>query len=205
MAAYLRVSLVLLFLGWGIAGCGALKQTSSPGYSRPQAHSKSQPPHSSDSTDSFSMITVRAVNGSDSSLKPVPIQKDRIKYTTADKSTYLLHQAYQKWEETPYQWGGTTIHGIDCSMFVNTVFKEYFNIDLPRRTYEQMSAGKGVRRKSIQTGDLIFFRTGRRTLHVGIALNDKKFMHASTSEGVTISRLKKKYWANRYLTARRIL
>lgn len=90
-------------------------------------------------------------------------------------------------------------------MFINIVFADYFNIDLPTNTRTQLSAGEGIRRTAVRSGDLIFFRTGRGTLHVGIMMDQEEFLHASTSEGVTISEISQKYWANRYLAARRVL
>jgi cell wall-associated NlpC family hydrolase len=117
----------------------------------------------------------------------------------------LLLQAYSEWEGTPYLLGGETKSGIDCSQLVNTIFDEYFNIDLPRTTRRQLNAGKNIRRSAVRTGDLIFFRTGRKTLHVGIAVNRGEFLHASTSNGVMISKLGNSYWRERYLTARRVL
>mgnify|MGYP001167313184 CR=1 FL=1 len=121
------------------------------------------------------------------------------------KARTLLLQAYRDWQGTPYLLGGASSSGVDCSSLVRLVFKEYFHINLPPNTTTQLNAGKGVGRTSLDTGDLVFFRTGRRTLHVGIIIEDDEFMHASTSRGVMISRLREHYWSSRYLTARRVL
>lgn len=125
--------------------------------------------------------------------------------STMNETKASLMQAYRDWKGTPYQLGGATQRGVDCSMFVNIVFEEYFDIGLPRNTRTQLNVGDGVRRSAIRTGDLVFFRTGRRTLHVGVVVNPDEFLHASTSEGVTISELDQQYWAQRYLAARRVL
>ncbi|MCW9707488.1 NlpC/P60 family protein [Fodinibius salsisoli] len=125
--------------------------------------------------------------------------------STMNKTETSLMQAYRDWKGTPYRLGGGTQRGVDCSMFVNIVFEEYFDIGLPRNTRTQLNVGDGVRRSAIRTGDLVFFRTGRRTLHVGVVINQDEFLHASTSEGVTISELDQKYWSSRYLSARRVL
>lgn len=114
-------------------------------------------------------------------------------------------QAYRDWKGTPYVLGGSSKSGVDCSQLVNIIFDNYFGIDLPANTRSQLNAGTGVRRLSLQTGDLVFFRTGRRTLHVGIMVNKSEFLHASTSSGVMISELKSSYWTNRYLAARRVM
>lgn len=116
-----------------------------------------------------------------------------------------LLQAYRDWEGTPYLLGGSSERGVDCSMFVSIIFDDYFGIDLPTNTRKLMNAGDGVRRVSLNTGDLIFFRTGRRTLHVGIMVDDQEFLHASTSQGVMMSSLEETYWATRFFAARRVM
>lgn len=116
-----------------------------------------------------------------------------------------LYSAHREWQGTPYLLGGTGINGIDCSAFTQVVFRDFFGEDLPRVTDDQIQEGEGVRRQNIRPGDLIFFRTGRGLLHVGIAMEDGDFLHASVSQGVMISNLSERYWAGRYIGARRIL
>lgn len=116
-----------------------------------------------------------------------------------------LMQAYRDWKGTPYVLGGSSSRGVDCSSFVRIVFDSYFDIDLPSNTRTQLNAGSGIRRGALRTGDLVFFRTGRKTLHVGIITKGKDFLHASTSNGVMISSLGEYYWSSRYLAARRVM
>lgn len=116
-----------------------------------------------------------------------------------------LMQAYRDWKGTPYVLGGSSRRGVDCSSFVRIVFDEYFGVGLPGNTRTQLNAGTGIRRAALRTGDLVFFRTGRKTLHVGIITEGKDFLHASTSSGVMISNLNDYYWSSRYLSARRVL
>ncbi|PWN07308.1 C40 family peptidase [Rhodohalobacter mucosus] len=116
-----------------------------------------------------------------------------------------LHSAHNEWKGTPYLLGGTGMNGIDCSAFTQVVYSEFFGTSLPRNTRRQLSEGQGVRRNNIRPGDLIFFRTGRRTLHVGIAMQNGDFLHASVSGGVMISNLSENYWAGRFLGVRRVL
>lgn len=116
-----------------------------------------------------------------------------------------LMDAYREWKGTPYVLGGASASGVDCSSFVRIVYENYFGIELPSNTRTQLNAGEGIRRLSLRTGDLVFFRTGRKTLHVGIITEGKDFLHASTSKGVMISSLKEYYWSSRFLAARRVL
>lgn len=116
-----------------------------------------------------------------------------------------LHSAHSEWQGTPYRLGGAGMNGIDCSAFTQVVYSEFFGTSLPRNTRQQLGEGQGVRRNHVRPGDLIFFRTGRRTLHVGIAMGNGDFLHASVSRGVMISNLSESYWAGRFLGVRRIL
>lgn len=116
-----------------------------------------------------------------------------------------LDIAYKDWKGVPYVLGGSGYNGVDCSSFMQIVFEDYFQIKLPRNTREQMKIGSSVRRNRIQLGDMVFFKTGRDSYHVGVMVNDQQFLHASTSSGVMISGLEEAYWSDRYLTTRRIL
>lgn len=116
-----------------------------------------------------------------------------------------LDNAYNEWKGTRYMLGGTNRRGIDCSAFMQVVFADYLGVVLPRTTREQMNVGASVRRRNIKIGDVVFFKTGRDTYHVGVMINSEQFLHASTSNGVTISNLQNQYWVNTYLTTRRML
>jgi cell wall-associated NlpC family hydrolase len=116
-----------------------------------------------------------------------------------------LDLAYKDWKGIPYVLGGSGYNGVDCSSFMQIVFEDYFQIRLPRNTREQMKEGSSVRRNRIKMGDMVFFKTGRDSYHVGVMVNEQQFLHASTSSGVMISGLQEKYWSDRYLTTRRIL
>ncbi len=116
-----------------------------------------------------------------------------------------LRAEEQAWHGTPYRYGGVSRDGIDCSGFVMTVYQDLFGMPLPRTTTGQVEAGEAVSADALQAGDLVFFRTSRKTRHVGIYLGDGEFAHASTSQGVTTSRLDNTYWRRTYWTSRRIL
>jgi len=106
---------------------------------------------------------------------------------------------------TKYKSGGTTTSGFDCSGFTTYVFKQ-FGISLPRTSADQSQVGEEVDKSELQAGDLVFFNTnGRGVSHVGIYVGDGKFAHSSSSKGVIISGLGETYYANRYVTARRVM
>lgn len=116
-----------------------------------------------------------------------------------------LEAAALDWEGVPYRLGGTSRRGIDCSFYVRTLYSDLFAEDLPRTTREQVLRGTPVRKDALLPGDLVFFRTGRSTRHVGIYLGNGAFTHASSSQGVMTSRLDDAYWVRTYWTARRLL
>jgi lipoprotein Spr len=106
----------------------------------------------------------------------------------------------------PYKSGSQYQPGLDCSEFTREVFREYLHTDFPRTSQEQFTLGRQVPRTSLEFGDLVFFRTeGNSVSHVGVWVGYDEFIHASSSEGVIISRLDEKYWSKRYVGARRIL
>lgn len=112
-----------------------------------------------------------------------------------------LYQQHATWQGTPYRLGGNSRSGIDCSAFVQTTFDDVFNIKLPRTTNQQIRIGQKIGRFDLKAGDLVFFRNGR---HVGIYLENDRFLHASTRLGVTISRMDNVYWSRYYWRSIRI-
>lgn len=108
-----------------------------------------------------------------------------------------------QWEGVPHQWGGTTRRGIDCSAFVQTLYRDVVNVRLPRTTRAQVRTGARVRQRDLRPGDLVFFRLDK-SRHVGVYLDNGRFVHASSSQGVAVSNLHTSYWTERYWTARRI-
>ena len=107
---------------------------------------------------------------------------------------------------TPYRWGGTTTNGIDCSAFVQTVFRNALGIELPRTSIMQSTVGEEIDRDNLHFGDLVFFNTlGRRISHVGIYLGESYFAHSSSSGGVKVSSLNEDYYNRKFVTARRVI
>jgi len=115
-----------------------------------------------------------------------------------------LYSFYDEWKGVKYKFGGYSKAGIDCSAFVQKALAEQFNLQLPRSTIFQVQVGQTIKKDDLQIGDLVFFKTGR-TNHVGIYIEDGKFMHTSRKYGVIISKLDNAYFQKRYWTAKRVL
>lgn len=119
--------------------------------------------------------------------------------------TRALYNEYKKWYKTPYEYGGVCLEGVDCSALVQIIYKDAFNINLPRATKDQVKRGYKISRNSTKEGDLVFFKTGYNTRHVGIIIEKGKFINTSTKHGVTVSELNNPYWKSKYWQSRRIL
>ncbi|MEF8756505.1 MAG: C40 family peptidase [Accumulibacter sp.] len=107
-----------------------------------------------------------------------------------------------------YRFGGTNPDtGLDCSGFVQIVFKEAMGILLPRSAREQSEVGSVIDRDELKAGDLVFFNTMRHAFsHVGIYLGDNRFLHAPrTGAAIRIDDMRQSYWVQRYNGARRLL
>jgi hypothetical protein len=99
--------------------------------------------------------------------------------TSDSFETKDIIETAEEWLNVPYLWGGKTLMGVDCSGFVQTVFKLY-GLQLKRDAYLQVEQGKSVDRSDIATGDLAFFHNEKgRVTHVGIMINADQIIHAS--------------------------
>ncbi|MER3471817.1 MAG: hypothetical protein C4330_10965 [Chitinophagaceae bacterium] len=110
-----------------------------------------------------------------------------------------LYKKIDEWFGTPYRMGGTDKSGIDCSAFTQMLYSAFFNIVLPRTAREQFKMARVISRTELKEGDLVFFNTSGGVSHVGIYLQNNKFVHASSSDGVTISDLFDSYWMKRFV------
>ncbi|HEY4602469.1 MAG TPA: NlpC/P60 family protein [Cerasibacillus sp.] len=120
---------------------------------------------------------------------------------TKSASPHIIQTA-QSLIGTPYQWGGTTPSGFDCSGFLQFVYQTE-DIHIPRTVSDIWNFATSVQSPSV--GDLVFFETYKPgPSHAGIYLGDGKFIHAGSSRGVEISDINLDYWQTRFLGAKRI-
>ncbi|WP_082824063.1 C40 family peptidase [Crenobacter luteus] len=106
-----------------------------------------------------------------------------------------------------YRFGGSTPDsGLDCSGFIQYVFKKSLRVNLPRTAAEMARVGKPVDRGELVPGDLVFFNTrGFAFSHVGIYMGNGRFIHSPRSgKSVEITSMGIDYWVQRYNGARRV-
>lgn len=142
------------------------------------------------------------------------VEKDKSKSLINDK-TYIANlsdtninnkiiEESKKYIGVPYVWGGEDPKtGFDCSGYVQWVLKESIDLYIPRTSIQQYNFLKSKTAKGlsqIKAGDILFFRTlGSAVSHVGIALDNKTFIHAPNSDSLIREEKLEGYWEDRFL------
>lgn len=92
--------------------------------------------------------------------------------------------AWREFAGAPYQWGGITASGIDCSGLVQTTFLMR-GVSLPRDARLQSGHGEEVAQSAMRVDDLLFFR-GQDTstiTHVAIVAGHDTIVHSTVETG----------------------
>lgn len=114
----------------------------------------------------------------------------------------------RKFLGVPHCMGGKTMKCTDCSGLLVAVFGNY-GISLPHNSEEQARFGKIIKNiNDLKKGDLVFFirsyKTNNFITHSGIFIGDNKFIHTSSSVGVTITPMSDPYWKEKFLFGTRV-
>ncbi|HWX80171.1 MAG TPA: C40 family peptidase [Steroidobacteraceae bacterium] len=124
---------------------------------------------------------------------PAPDQRTLM----VDGATAMLGQ--------PYRFGGAEPGGFDCSGLVFYA-AAIAGIRVPRTAAEQLNFGVAVRRGDLQEGDLIFMNLAHKELHVGLAIDRERFIHAPSNGGhVRIDSLAAAPYLKGFIGARRVI
>lgn len=126
----------------------------------------------------------------------LPVWRPYLKEFTVDRETYksagevfygelknprgtAIKQSL-KYFNAPYLWGGRSPFGVDCSGFVQIIYK-MIGIKIPRDASEQVNLGTAVSFvDEAEPGDLAFFDDEEGNIvHVGIIWKRNKIIHAS--------------------------
>lgn len=134
------------------------------------------------------------------------LEPDENNFETGTPKEKMLMEII-KYLNVPYQYGGNSKSGIDCSAFTQSLYKNTLSVNLFRSAREQYKQGEVISNvEELRFGDLVFFNTREnvRPGHVGIFLGDNLFAHASTKKGVTVSSINHSYYQTRFMGGRRI-
>ncbi len=104
--------------------------------------------------------------------------------TVAARTMPAERWALEHFEGAPYEWGGVTPWGVDCSGLVQTTFAAR-GVALPRDAALQVEHGVSVPPEAARPGDLLFFRseTGDRITHVAFAAEGDSLIHSTVACG----------------------
>lgn len=139
-------------------------------------------------------ITVDGIAG-DETFKALGVDQ------SGEQSDSSIVEVAKKYEGTPYKYGGESPDGFDCSGYLNYIFDEAENIDLPRTVDGIYAEGTKVDQPAV--GDIVFFDLeGDGPSHAGVYIGNDQFMHASSSKGVTSAELSSSYWSEHYIGAK---
>lgn len=151
------------------------------------------------SSDSKSTKTV----SSSSSLKKQYATK--LGVSESDIKNETLYQFINEWQGVPYKYAGKDKAGIDCSGLTSTLYLKVYKKTISSNTKALVGEVKKINESDLKEGDLVFFITnGKSISHVGVYLQNHKFVHASTKKGVMISDMNEPYFKQNYASSGRV-
>ena len=162
----------------------------------------------------FLFLTTSCRSTKEATIKEKPDEKIvelKAKYahvlgtSTGQITNVKLYQFIDEWYGTPYKYAGKTKEGVDCSDFTAILCETVYNkkVEVPASKIYSMT--QAIDLKDIQEGDLVFFKIeSSKISHVGIYLQNNKFIHASTKKGVIINDLNEAYYKKYFHKAGRL-
>ncbi len=155
----------------------------------------------------FFLLVATGCKSSHKKTDPVVVETVRATANLKGMEKKIVEEA-QSWIGTPYKYGGHEKgKGSDCSGMVCKVYETITSIKLPRTSLQQAEFCEKLKKKDVRPGDLAFFATGKdphKISHVGIMIDNNRFIHASTKKGVVISEISTPYYERTFIMFGRV-
>lgn len=120
-------------------------------------------------------------------------------------SNIALYQFIDNWYGVPYKYAGRSKAGVDCSDFVSLLYENAYGMTLTGTSTDLLDKCRIIKESDLKEGDLVFFRiNSKRVSHVGVYLQNNRFVHASVHAGVVISNLEEPYYKKYFYKAGKI-
>jgi lipoprotein Spr len=166
----------------------------------------------------FALLTASCRSGKDIALtekksdehhsasKKIETKYAAILNVSADNiSNPQLYSFIDEWYGVPYKYGGQNKKGIDCSNFTAILYKNIYDKPITGTSASICNQCKTVSKKDLKEGDLVFFKIEKDEVsHIGVYLQNNKFVHATTKKGVMIDDLDEAYYKKYFYKAGRI-
>ncbi len=161
---------------------------------------KAQPADSLSTVDVYEAASEAAIT--DSSLSAAYAQYG---IEISELACRALYSKALEWMGVPYRYGSNSTKAIDCSGLVKKLTIGLLVEELrggSRDIYQQCDP---IERSMLSEGDLVFFKIRKSQIsHVGIYLQNNKFIHATVQRGVIISDLDEPYYKTYFFGAARL-
>lgn len=144
----------------------------------------------------FGCGTRRSATKTSSSSKNVEEKNSQLLgVTKSDISNKKLYSFIEEWHGVPYKYAGKTKKGVDCSGFTSILIREVYAKEISGSSQSIYKQCKSTLKENLKEGDLVFFKIDSKEVsHVGIYLQNNKFVHATTKAGVMIDDLDEAYY-----------
>lgn len=130
---------------------------------------------------------------------------EKLGVSESDIKNDKLYRFIDDWYGVTYKYGGKDKAGIDCSGLTAALYLKVFTKTISSNTRDLVGEVKKISESDLKEGDLVFFNTnGKSISHVGVYLQNHKFVHASTKKGVMVSDMNEAYFKKTYVMSGRV-
>lgn len=116
-----------------------------------------------------------------------------------------LFDFIDEWINVPYQFGGSSKAGIDCSRLSILLMYEVYHKSIAGSSADIARQTERIAKNQLKEGDLVFFKINSDELnHMGVYLGNGRFIHSTTQRGVVISDLQENYYTKYFVESGRV-